>query len=55
MHINDQTVNDEALIPFGGVGESGNGAPAGGTEANLDAYTDTQWVTLRGDLPQYLF
>ncbi len=55
VHINDQTVNDEALIPFGGVGASGNGSRAGGTQANLDAYTDTQWVTMRGDLPQYPF
>jgi benzaldehyde dehydrogenase (NAD) len=55
VHINDQTVNDEALIPFGGVGESGNGSRAGGTQANLDAYTDTQWVTVRGDLPRYPF
>ncbi|MBV8995860.1 MAG: aldehyde dehydrogenase family protein, partial [Pseudonocardiales bacterium] len=53
VHINDQTVNDEALIPFGGVGESGNGSRAGGPQANLDAYTDTQWVTMRGDLPPY--
>jgi benzaldehyde dehydrogenase (NAD) len=55
VHINDQTVNDEALIPFGGVGESGNGSRAGSPEANLDAYTDTQWVTMRGDLPSYPF
>ncbi len=25
VHINDQTVNDEANAPFGGVGASGNG------------------------------
>ena len=55
VHINDQTVNDEALIPFGGVGESGTGSRHGGTQANLDAFTDVQWVTLRGDLPQYPF
>ena len=30
VHINDQTVNDEALIPFGGVGESGTGSRHGG-------------------------
>ena len=53
MHINDQTVNDEALIPFGGVGESGTGSRHGGTQANLDAFTETQWVTVRGDLPAY--
>jgi benzaldehyde dehydrogenase (NAD) len=55
VHINDQTVNDEALIPFGGVGESGNGSRHGGIDANLDAFTEVQWVTVRGDLPQYPF
>ena len=55
VHINDQTVNDEALVPFGGVGESGTGSRHGGTQANLDAFTDVQWVTLRGDLPLYPF
>jgi benzaldehyde dehydrogenase (NAD) len=55
VHINDQTVNDEAIIPFGGVGESGTGSRHGGVEANLDAFTETQWVTIRGELPQYPF
>ena len=55
VHINDQTVNDEATIPFGGVGSSGNGGRLGGARANLDAFTETQWVTVRGDLPAYPF
>jgi len=55
VHINDQTVNDEATIPFGGVGSSGTGARAGGPAANLEAFTNTQWVTVRGTLPQYPF
>jgi benzaldehyde dehydrogenase (NAD) len=55
VHINDQTVNDEAVIPFGGVGDSGTGARHGGAAANLDAFTDTQWVTVRGELPPYPF
>lgn len=55
VHINDQTVNDEALVPFGGVGQSGTGSRHGGAQANLDAFTDMQWVTLRGDLPRYPF
>jgi benzaldehyde dehydrogenase (NAD) len=55
VHINDQTVNDEALVPFGGVEESGTGSRHGGIDANLDAFTETQWVTMRGDLPQYPF
>lgn len=54
VHINDQTVADEAVIPFGGVGDSGTGSRMGGI-ANLDAYTETQWVTARSELPPYPF
>jgi benzaldehyde dehydrogenase (NAD) len=55
VHINDQTVNDEAVAPFGGVGASGTGSRHGGPQANVEAFTETQWVTLRGDLPAYPF
>src|SRR3954447_16519056 len=55
VHINDQTVNDEAVAPFGGVGASGTGSRHGGPMANIEAFTETQWVTLRGDLPVYPF
>jgi benzaldehyde dehydrogenase (NAD) len=55
VHINDQTVNDEAVAPFGGVGASGTGSRQGGPQANIEAFTETQWVTLRGDLPSYPF
>jgi benzaldehyde dehydrogenase (NAD) len=55
VHINDQTVNDEAVAPFGGVGASGTGSRHGGAQANIEAFTETQWVTLRGDLPAYPF
>jgi benzaldehyde dehydrogenase (NAD) len=55
VHINDQTVNDEAHAPFGGVGWSGTGARLGGPEANLDAFTETQWVTVRGEVARYPF
>ncbi len=55
VHINDQTVNDEAVAPFGGVGASGTGSRHGGPQANIEAFTETQWVTLRGDLPGYPF
>jgi benzaldehyde dehydrogenase (NAD) len=54
VHINDQTVNDEAVAPFGGVLGSGTGARFGGG-ANLDAFTDQRWITLRGDVPAYPF
>jgi benzaldehyde dehydrogenase (NAD) len=55
VHINDQTVNDEATIPFGGVGDSGTGSRHGTNEANLDAFTETQWVTVRSDIAPYPF
>jgi benzaldehyde dehydrogenase (NAD) len=48
VHVNDQTINDEAIIPFGGMGVSGNGARFGG-EANLDMFTQWQWVTVRDE------
>jgi benzaldehyde dehydrogenase (NAD) len=54
IHINDQTVADEAVIPFGGTGHSGNGSRMGG-HANLEAYTETQWVTAQSELPVYPF
>jgi len=54
VHINEQTVDDEPNIPFGGVLNSGTGARFGGT-ANLEAFTDTRWVTVRGDITQYPF
>jgi benzaldehyde dehydrogenase (NAD) len=54
IHINDQTVGDEAVIPFGGVGASGTGSRLGGL-ANLDAFTETQWVTAQSELARYPF
>ncbi|MFJ6572425.1 aldehyde dehydrogenase family protein [Streptomyces sp. NPDC091292] len=53
-HINDQTVNDEAVAPFGGVAASGTGARFGG-DANLEAFTDLRWTTVRGDVAGYPF
>ncbi|RKR92452.1 benzaldehyde dehydrogenase (NAD) [Micromonospora pisi] len=55
VHINDQTVGDEAVVPFGGVGSSGTGARFGGAAANVDAFTETQWVTLQGTVTSYPF
>jgi benzaldehyde dehydrogenase (NAD) len=55
VHINDQTVGDEAVVPFGGVLASGTGARFGGPAANVDAFTDTRWVTVRGQIPAYPF
>lgn len=54
-HINDQTINDEAHVPFGGVLASGTGSRFGGAAANIDAFTETRWITVRGDIPRYPF
>src|SRR5579863_6364987 len=54
VHINDQTVDDEPNIPFGGIFDSGTGTRFGGT-ANLEAFTETRWVTVQGDIAPYPF
>lgn len=46
IHINEQTVSDEANVPFGGVKDSGNGSRFGGARANLEAFTEIQWLTM---------
>ena len=53
VHINDQTVSDEAVAPFGGIGSSGTGARFGGPAANVDAFTETRWVTVRDRIAPY--
>jgi benzaldehyde dehydrogenase (NAD) len=52
LHINDQTVNDSVLNPFGGRGASGNGTNIGGP-ANWEEFTQWQWVTVKGEAPKY--
>ncbi len=53
-HINDQTVNDEAVAPFGGIAASGTGARFGGS-ANLDAFTELRWTTVRREAADHPF
>jgi benzaldehyde dehydrogenase (NAD) len=55
VHINDQTVGDEAVAPFGGVRASGTGSRFGGSSANLEAFTEVQWLTMQGTIQQYPF
>jgi benzaldehyde dehydrogenase (NAD) len=55
LHINDQTVSDEAVAPFGGVGASGTGSRFGGPAANIEAFTETQWLTIQGPISPYPF
>ena len=54
LHINDQTVNDEVINPFGGVGASGHGTSIGGP-ANWEEFTHWQWVTIKDKPNPYPF
>jgi benzaldehyde dehydrogenase (NAD) len=46
VHVNDQTLNNDAYAPFGGTGASGNGARFG-SQSSWDEFTHWQWLTLR--------
>jgi benzaldehyde dehydrogenase (NAD) len=55
VHINDQTVADDVVNPFGGMKASGAGSRVGGPEANLESFTEVQWVTVQAEPPAYPF
>src|SRR5215831_716226 len=54
IHVNDQTVNNLAYAPFGGVGQSGNGSRFGST-LSADDFTEWQWITAGGRQTTYPF
>jgi len=54
LHINDQTVADDCVNPFGGRGCSGNGGSVGGP-ADIDEFTQWQWVTVQEAPNRYPF
>ncbi|MFF8974387.1 aldehyde dehydrogenase family protein [Streptomyces sp. NPDC014995] len=45
FHVNDGTVHDEPLVPFGGEKNSGVGRLNG--ETTLDAFTTTKWISVQ--------
>ncbi|MEU8240023.1 aldehyde dehydrogenase family protein [Actinoplanes missouriensis] len=53
VHVNDQPVNDEPQMPFGGVKESGSGRFGMGFAA--EEFTEVQWVTAREGPRPYPF
>lgn len=55
IHINDATVDDEAVIPFGGTKASGAGGRFGGPQANIETFMETQWITMQADIERYPF
>ncbi len=54
VHVNDQTVNDDATNPFGGPGAAGNGNAHGGP-ADWESFTTWQWLTVKDTPPAYPF
>ena len=54
VHINDQTINDNPVIPFGGMGASGNGGRFGAL-SNLEEFTTWRWMTIRSKGHPYPF
>ena len=54
VHVNDQTVNDEVVNPFGGCGVSGNHTSMGGP-ADIGEYTQWRWMTVKDSPPPYPF
>jgi len=53
VHINDQTVNDEPQMPFGGLKESGWGRF--GLQFASEDFTELQWITLRDTARDFPF
>ncbi|MFF2652428.1 aldehyde dehydrogenase family protein [Streptomyces sp. NPDC058045] len=45
MHVNDSTVHDEPLVPFGGEKNSGTGRLNG--DATVEAFTTTKWISIQ--------
>jgi acyl-CoA reductase-like NAD-dependent aldehyde dehydrogenase len=45
VHVNDQSVDDEPQVPFGGVKESGYGRFGG--RAGVEAFTEQRWITIQ--------
>ncbi|MFI5783683.1 aldehyde dehydrogenase family protein [Nocardia sp. NPDC051570] len=45
VHVNDQTISDNAVVPFGGTGASGNGTRYG-ADHSWDNFTEWQWLTV---------
>ncbi|AWS44275.1 aldehyde dehydrogenase family protein [Streptosporangium sp. 'caverna'] len=46
VHINDPIIEDDAYVPFGGLGASGNGSRHGALH-HWDEFTEWRWITTR--------
>ncbi|ATL29455.1 aldehyde dehydrogenase family protein [Streptomyces formicae] len=53
IHINDGTVHDEAIVPFGGEKNSGLGRLNG--ESTVDAFTSQKWISVQHGRTRFPF
>ncbi|MFD7790940.1 aldehyde dehydrogenase family protein [Streptomyces sp. NPDC059759] len=53
FHVNDGTVHDEPLVPFGGEKHSGIGRLNG--ETTVDAFTTTKWISVQHGRSRFPF
>ncbi len=53
VHVNDQPINDEAHVPFSGIGASGVGTY--NSDAFLDEITEDKWISLQHEPRDYPF
>lgn len=53
IHINDATVHDEPIVPFGGEKHSGVGRLNG--EATVDAFTTYKWISIQHGRSRFPF
>lgn len=47
VHLNDQPINDEPHIPFGGTKDSGLGRY--NTDAIIEEFTETKWISIQNE------
>ncbi|MFB7664599.1 aldehyde dehydrogenase family protein [Kitasatospora sp. NPDC056138] len=53
IHINDGTIHDEAIVPFGGEKSSGVGRLNG--EATVEAFTTLKWISIQHERSRFPF
>jgi aldehyde dehydrogenase (NAD+) len=53
IHINDGTIHDEAIVPFGGEKSSGVGRLNG--EATVEAFTTVKWISIQHERSRFPF
>jgi aldehyde dehydrogenase (NAD+) len=53
FHVNDGTIHDEPLVPFGGEKNSGVGRLGG--ESTLDAFTTLKWISVQHGRSEFPF